>query len=158
MVERERKVRVRQWDRDKRGSERGKQRCRLLERSYGCLNETKRGKETERIRKRKVRREWWSYKEKLSLTERRGRKPRLQHCKRQRCALPGGRSDNMYHGPPTTMSILRRQRRRDTSNPEREEKRKKEKKDRYSHTEKDRERECVCVYQSLGLNSPQALI
>lgn len=34
-------------------------------------------------------------------------KPRLQHCKRQRCTLPGGRSDNMYRGPPATMPIFR---------------------------------------------------
>lgn len=109
------------WDRDerdKRENERGKRRFRLLERSYGCLNKTERERENER--KRKVRREWWSYKEKLGLTERRGRKPCLQHCKRQRCALPGGHPDNMYRGPPATMSILQRKGRRDTSNLERE--------------------------------------
>lgn len=38
--------------------------------------------------------------------ERREGKPRLQHCKRQRCTLPGGRSDNMYRGPPATMAYL----------------------------------------------------
>jgi len=37
--------------------------------------------------------------------------------------LPGGRSDNMYHGPPATMPIFQAGKREKMSNPERRGKR-----------------------------------
>jgi len=83
--ERERgRERKRERERERKGSKRGM--IAQREKSYGPYRERERERERE---------------------EGGEGQRRLQHCKRQRCTLPGGRSDNIYRGPPATIPIFR---------------------------------------------------
>lgn len=113
----------REWDREgqwrRNGEDERGKRMRMAVRAFRARlrllkrNREKKGRKRGRGRGREEKRR---YKERGNRTRRVGAlrggeerkgKPRLQHCKRQRCTLPGGRSDNIYRGPPATMPIFR---------------------------------------------------
>jgi len=93
--------------------DRGGNRVRMMVRAFRARLRLLRRKR-ERGRDRMQREEKRRYKERGNRTRRAGAlrggeegRKAAQHYKRQRCTLPGGRSDNVYRGPPAIMPIFR---------------------------------------------------